>query len=281
MTFVDHIKRCNAHDLTNFAPLVVDDEIVGHIRKEQLIHLIRFCDVFSLSSDAVKLRAELSSYWERSASMDRVVRALFKNDVLTGWRGESYPVGGTWGGPHAFEIERAAAPFFGVRAYGIHVNGFVRDGSDLKMWIAVRAESRQICPGELDNLVAGGQPINLGLKENVIKEADEEAGITRELAEHSRSVGAVTYTMENEVGLKPDMMFCWDLELPSDFQPVNNDGEVSEFRLLDVREVMEIIDTSSDFKFNCNLVVIDFLIRHGILGPEHPDYETIARGLRR
>ena len=97
MTFVDHIKRCNAHDLANFVPLVVDDEIVGHIRREQLIHLTRFRDVFSISSDAVKLRVELSNYRERSASMDRVVRALFKNDVLTGWRGESYPVGGDLG----------------------------------------------------------------------------------------------------------------------------------------------------------------------------------------
>ena len=76
-------------------------------------------------------------------------------------------------------------------------------------------------------------------------------------------------------------MFCWDLELPEDFTPVNADSEISEFRLLPAADVMEIVDTTFDFKFNCNLVNIDFFIRHGILAPEHPDYEEILKGLRR
>ncbi|MEC8136822.1 MAG: DUF4743 domain-containing protein, partial [Pseudomonadota bacterium] len=34
------------------------------------------------------------------------------------------------------------------------------------------------------------------------------------------------------------------------------------------------------FKFNCNLVIIDFLIRHGILDPDsEPDYTDLCRGL--
>ena len=93
-------------------------------------------------------------------------------------------------------------------------------------------------------------------------------------------VGAITYTMENETGLKPDMMFCWDLALPAGFQPSCEDGEVAEFRLLPVEEVMEIVETTDDFKFNCNLVIFDFCIRHGVLPPEHSDYETILKGLR-
>ena len=44
---------------------------------------------------------------------------------------------------------------------------------------------------------------------------------------------------------------------------------------------MATVDASDDFKFNCNLVIIDFCIRHGILPPEHPDYENILRGFRR
>jgi len=68
--------------------------------------------------------------------------------------------------------------------------------------------------------------------------------------------------------------------LPAGFQPVNTDGEVAEFRLLPAAEVLEIVETTDDFKFNCNLVIIDFCIRHGVLPPEHPDYEAILRGLR-
>lgn len=41
------------------------------------------------------------------------------------------------------------------------------------------------------------------------------------------------------------------------------DGEVEYFELLPVSKVAEIIRTSRQYKPNCALVVIDFLIRHG------------------
>lgn len=281
MSFLDHIALCNTHDLSNYVSLVVDGDAVGHIRKDNLAHLDRFPDVFVRSDQSVSLAPNIESYEDRTAAVDMVVRALFEDGVLTGWRGEPYPVGGQWGGPHAFEVERAAAPFFGARAYGVHINGYVRKENGLHMWIARRADDRPVCPGQFDNMIAGGQPVTLSLKENVIKEAGEEAGVPPDLAATALPTGAITYCAESDIGLKPDIMFCWDLELPADFTPVNADGEIAEFRLLPAAEVMEIVDTTFDFKFNCNLVIVDFCIRHGILPPEHPDYETILKGLRR
>jgi len=281
MSFLDHIALCNTHDLSNYVSLVVDGDAVGHIRKDNLAHLDRFPDVFVRSGQSVSLAPNIESYEDRTAAVDMVVRALFEDGVLTGWRGEPYPVGGQWGGPHAFEVERAAAPFFGARAYGVHINGYVRKENGLHMWIARRADDRPVCPGQFDNMIAGGQPVTLSLKENVIKEAGEEAGVPPDLAATALPTGAITYCAESDIGLKPDIMFCWDLELPADFMPLNADGEIAEFRLLPAAEVMEIVDTTFDFKFNCNLVIVDFCIRHGILLPEHPDYETILKGLRR
>jgi len=281
MSFLDHIALCNTHDLSNYVSLVVDGDAVGHIRKDNLAHLDRFPDVFVRSDQSVSLAPNIETYEDRTAAVDMVVRALFEDGVLTGWRGEPYPVGGQWGGPHAFEVERAAAPFFGARAYGVHINGYVRKENGLHMWIARRADDRPVCPGQLDNMIAGGQPVTLSLKENVIKEAGEEAGVPPDLAATALPTGAITYCAESDIGLKPDIMFCWDLELPADFMPLNADGEIAEFRLLPAAEVMEIVDTTFDFKFNCNLVIVDFCIRHGILPPEHPDYETILKGLRR
>jgi len=281
MSFLDHIALCNTHDLSNYVSLVVDGDAVGHIRKDNLAHLDYFPDVFVRSNQSVSLAPNIETYEDRTAAVDMVVRALFEDGVLTGWRGEPYPVGGQWGGPHAFEVERAAAPFFGARAYGVHINGYVRKENGLHMWIARRADDRPVCPGQFDNMIAGGQPVTLSLKENVIKEAGEEAGVPPDLAATALPTGAITYCAESDIGLKPDIMFCWDLELPADFMPLNADGEIAEFRLLPAAEVMEIVDTTFDFKFNCNLVIVDFCIRHGILPPEHPDYETILKGLRR
>lgn len=58
------------------------------------------------------------------------------------------------------------------------------------------------------------------------------------------------------------------------------DSEVESFQLLDIREVAEIVSTTDDFKDNCNLVIIDFLIRHGVLRPESPGYLDLVSGLR-
>jgi hypothetical protein len=90
----------------------------------------------------------------------------------------------------------------------------------------------------------------------------------------------VSYCRASETGLKPDVMLCYDLELPEDFAPRNTDGEVESFALLPAAEVARLVRDTGEFKLNCNLVVIDFLIRHGILTPDEPDYIALVQGLR-
>ncbi|HJO72818.1 MAG: hypothetical protein QF450_09230 [Rhodospirillales bacterium] len=93
-------------------------------------------------------------------------------------------------------------------------------------------------------------------------------------------VGAVTYCAERAEGLHRDVLFNYDLELPADFRPVNADGEISEFYLWPIERVMETVRESDAFKFNCALVAIYSLVRHGLISPDHPDYMEILRGLR-
>jgi hypothetical protein len=87
--------------------------------------------------------------------------------------------------------------------------------------------------------------------------------------------------MENDHGLKPDTLFVYDLEMPEGMEPRNTDGEVEAFRLWPIDEVAEAVRGTDDFKFNVNLVLIDFMIRHGHLDPEDPEYLDLALGLRR
>jgi hypothetical protein len=60
--------------------------------------------------------------------------------------------------------------------------------------------------------------------------------------------------------------------------PSNQDGEVEGFHLWPVEQVMETVRDSEAFKLNCALVVIDFLIRHGYIPPDHPDYLALLQG---
>ena len=43
---------------------------------------------------------------------------------------------------------------------------------------------------------------------------------------------------------------------------------------------VQIVRTTQEFKTNCNLVIIDFLIRHGYITPDQPNYLKLLMGLR-
>ena len=94
-------------------------------------------------------------------------------------------------------------------------------------------------------------------------------------------VGAVTYCMETELGIRDDVLFAYDLEMPTDFAPKNGDGEIVHFDLMPAAGVVGQVRTTDDFKFNVNLVILDFALRHGILRPDDPEYLVVASGLHR
>ncbi len=234
--------------------------------------------IFEIEKGAIHLNARLASVEDRTRALAEVVDALAADGLRV--RGETYAVRERFTDPPVMMVDRAAVPYFGFRAYGVHMNGYTRDGGDFRMWIGRRAADRVVCPDMLDNMVAGGQPAGLGLMENLLKECAEEAAIPPDLAARAVPVGAISYCMEAPEGLKPDVMFCYDLELPADFQPWNTDGEIAEFYLMPVEEVAAMVRDTQAFKFNCNLVIIDFLLRHGVMPPEDPDYLDLLKGLR-
>jgi hypothetical protein len=69
--------------------------------------------------------------------------------------------------------------------------------------------------------------------------------------------------------------------MPVEFLPKNRDGEIVEFTLVPADSVIERVRTTRDFKFNVNLVILDFALRHGLLRAEDPEYLDVASGLHR
>ena len=63
--------------------------------------------------------------------------------------------------------------------------------------------------------------------------------------------------------MKRDALFCYDIELPIDFIPKPMDGEVESFELKNLTWVLNklVEGGSNGYKPNCNIVIIDFLIR--------------------
>ena len=280
MSLRDRIEACRRWTPEDYLPFLVGGRRVGRIRRDFAPQLERFGEVFDLEEAAVAIKARHDDFDARSAALREVVLALNAAGLIRRLRDEDYAVHADWSEPPLLRLERGAVPLFGTGGLGIHVNGFVRKDDGLHLWVGRRAKDKPTAPGKLDHIVAGGQPYGLSLQENLIKESAEEASIPAALAARAKPVGAVSYVTEMAEGLRHDLLYCYDLELPADFQPVCSDGEVEEFFLWPLDRVLEVLESGDDFKFNVALVNIDFLIRHGVIGPERPDYPALVHRLR-
>lgn len=280
MSFLDHIQRCNAHDISQFKPWYIGTTRAGWIHHEFEPRLLARPDLFAGGGGGLRLSDSLTDPSARTAAIEEWLRGLRKEGLFGDWRDERYPVTPDLKRQPLMDMERAAVPSFGVRAFGVHLTGFVRRADGLHIWVPRRAHDKPTYPGMLDNTVAGGQPTGFGLMDNVIKECAEEAGIPESIAKRAISVGCITYCYQSGIQLKPDVQYVFDLELPEDFTPAVVDGEVDSFELWPASRVMERVHDTFEFKYNCNLVLIDFFVRHGLIEADDPDYLAIVTGLR-
>jgi len=280
MSFSDHIRSCNNYDPARVVPLTAGNERVGLLRRDNAEALRRFPDVFAAGEDGVELvaRGDVAAV---SRAIDAVIDALVSEGRVPKWRNETFEAAPRWGAPPVFCLDRGAVPFFGTRAYGVHLNGYLRQGNKLCLWVGRRSPDKQVAPNKLDNLVAGGIGNGHGVDGTLLKEGEEEASIPRSLLNHAISVSAISYRMETKLGIRDDVLFVYDLEMPADFVPQNRDGEIVHFELMPASAVLDQIRTTSDFKFNVNLVILDFAVRHGLLRPDDPEYLDVAIGLHR
>jgi len=227
-----------------FVPLTLGGKRIGWLRPELAARLGEWRQVFSASSERVKLL--------EPDLLSPVVEALAREGFIPGWRNERYRIA------DAFEIERAAARPFGLTTQAVHLNGIAGD----RMWLARRSPSKQIDPGMLDNLVAGGISAGFSAETTLVKEAWEEAGIPAPLARKAVASGTVSVLREVAEGVQSETVSIYDLELPEDFRPQNQDGEVSEFKLLTFSEVEREVLT-----FEAALVAQHYLKRRRARAP--------------
>ena len=249
-----------------FRPVVIGEVDVGRVDDVRAKRLAAF-DCFRVTEAAVVLDPALSGPDVRSAALASVALALRGEGALPAWRGELYAIARGFGAAPLAVIERGAARYFGLRTYAAHLNGVIEDGGN-RMWLARRSPRKAVDPGLLDNLVGGGIAAGMRVDDTLVKEAREEAAIDAPLARCARAAGVVHEQ---------------DLALPPDFVPRNTDGEVSEHRLVALEDVPRMLaraDGPDALAVDASLVVLDFLLRHGAIAPDAPDYLALQRLVR-
>jgi hypothetical protein len=280
MSYLRHVEACNRFDPNLYLPFLLGDRRVGFIRRDRVSTLAGFPDVFEIDDQAIRLAPALGTVPLRNAKLAAIERTLLQAGVIASIRDEAFAITEGWLGSLLFELDRGAVPFFGTRSYGVHLNGYRRDGDQLLLWIGTRALDKRVAPGKLDNLVAGGISAGYDAATTLIKEAAEEAGMPEALARRARPAGAIRYRMAVPEGLRDDVLFGYDIEVAPDFVPRNTDGEISDFQLMPLAECLDRVRETDDFKFNVNLVLIDFALRHGAITPEDAGYLELVSGLR-
>ncbi|OBZ86801.1 hypothetical protein A0J61_05154 [Choanephora cucurbitarum] len=302
-SLIEVIQQCDTFPYPNdtsrsslyhqIVPFRLGPSTLGHLLPEVVSSLKEYNQQqtpspFVISDQAVEFAEWVQDAADRTAVMEKLMTTWRTNQVwpaLAGWRNELYPVYGDPAEPEniAFVMERAATPLFGISTFGVHLNAFTRDKKDgsILMWVAKRSLTKQTWPGLLDNCVAGGISYGYSVRDTIIKECEEEASIPHALACHAKSVNVVTYYSVTSNGLQPETQYIFDLELPDDFSPTPSDGEVDCFYQWPLSKVKETI-LNDEWKPNCALVAIDFMIRHAYITPdEEPDYIDLGYRLHR
>jgi len=278
-------KRLNNYFFNGFLdgnciPFFCAGSQVGMVCPAVVIQLANYPNVFSITKESVTFAVDLNDVNKRNLALDQVLRDLRSKDVfipLRGWRDECYEIKRKFSEPPLFKIERSASPLFGMRKYGVQINGYVNHSSfGLCIWFQKRSPTKPTWPNMMDNFVGGGLSEGISVLDTAIKEAGEEANVPSSLSANLKPAGSVSFFHGSERGIHPNTEFVFDLELPQDFVPHNNDGEVSGWQLVPVDQVVEVI-CSKDFKITSSPVVMDWLIRRGIVTVDNePDLPEVV-----
>ena len=154
------------------------------------------------------------------------------------WRDELLRVCDLHGVPLA-SVERAAVRVLGIATRAVHLVGFDPRGH---VWLQQRALTKANDPGLWDTLMGGMVSAADTLETALERETWEEAGLRLDDLQDLYTGGWVHLERPAEDGTRHGYMvedICWSrCTVPTDQQPLNQDGEVARFECVAPAEVV-------------------------------------------
>ena len=202
------------------------------------------------------------------------MRAARVGHVAHYWRGEQlgvYSVGGECLG----SVERGAVRPLGIATRAVHLVGRTADGA---MWVQQRALNKANDPGQWDTLMGGMISVNDDLQTALARETQEEAGLDvaqlRGVAQRGRvrisrptdddvpagsAISATsTTTAIPGIGYMVEVIDWFEGVVPDGVVPVNQDGEVAQFQLLRMPELVERLQRN-EFTLEASMILVPAL----------------------
>ena len=165
-------------------------------------------------------------------------------------KGEAMPLRAEWDGAVRGQVDHAVMRCLGILTDKVHLNGLLRDaaGAVRAVWMGRRSKVMRTAPGHWDNLAAGGMSLGADIVSTLASEAWEEAGIPADWLRAARPVQVLCIDYATSEGLSRERLHVFDIDLPADFQPVCQDGEIEEFRAMDGAVLRALLDGAEPVK---------------------------------
>lgn len=236
--FADLRARANQPPEVPRQPLWAGDARIGSV-EPAIVHALP-------NLDAVLRPLERSGEagWQvegpLTPALDKVALALRDAGLAGAWRHEQLAVTDELG-RRLGTVERAAVRPLGIATHAVHLAGRSPDG---RHWVQRRALDKPNDPGMWDTLMGGMVPAADTLQAALARETHEEAGLALAQLQHLHPGGRVAICRPSggggaAGGYTVEHVDWFECTVPDGVEPVNQDGEVDEFRLMTAREVLQ------------------------------------------
>jgi len=174
-----------------------------------------------------------------TAGLNRLAAALHEAGLAGAWRDEQLAVSDQHG-RRLGTVERAAVRPLGIATQAVHLVGQVSDG---RFWVQQRAFDKPNDPGLWDTLMGGMVSAADTLDSALVCETWEEAGL--QIADlQALRYGGRLHTCRpardgRGAGYVSEHIDWYHCVVPEGVVPVNQDGEVEGFALMDGHELLQ------------------------------------------
>ncbi|MES2954465.1 MAG: DUF4743 domain-containing protein [Pseudomonadota bacterium] len=223
-------------------PLLVGDAVIGSVEPDFLSQ-IRLQPMPDGREQLSKTEHIDTPVWrllgEPTAALGALALALREAGLAHAWRDEQLAVTDSQG-RRIGTVERAVVRVLGITTAAVHLVGQAEDG---RFWVQQRAWSKSNDPGMWDTLMGGMISGTDTLASALARETWEEAGLRLEALQGIVRGGHVDIRRPCDdghgAGYVVERIDWYHCTVPDGQVPVNQDGEVEQFVLMDESEMLQ------------------------------------------
>ncbi|GAB3469120.1 hypothetical protein GCM10011496_00450 [Polaromonas eurypsychrophila] len=223
-------------------PLLVADAVVGSVEPD-FLSKIRLRPLSDGREQLSKTEHFDIPVWrllgEPTAALGALALALHDAGLAHAWRDEQLAVTDAQG-RRIGTVERAVVRVLGITTAAVHLIGQAEDG---RFWVQQRAWSKTNDPGMWDTLMGGMISDADTLAGALERETWEEAGLRLEALQRIVRGGHVDIRRPCDdghgAGYVVERIDWYHCTVPDGQVPVNQDGEVEQFVLMDASEMLQ------------------------------------------